>query len=207
MRRIKSYYTADETINGLYTLGGEYMTTDNTEYIGPYHRYTTTGEIFTEPTWNIRQSQKLVVFQNLPASLKTYRSIKTVPVARIAPSYAPVTIQNSDIATGYITRYFYKKRNEDAVFETDDTQYQQWLSGQQDRNLWDIVPCQWKITGPIQDTTQNGVTLPGVTTANQRAIAALQPVLPTITQYVTNFTEYYTDSDFITPKDINGLDS
>lgn len=206
MRRIKAYYTSDETINGLYTLGSEYMTTDNTEYIGPYHRYTTTGETFTESTWNIRQSQKLVAYRDLPASLKIYRGIKTLPVSRVAPTYAPVTIQNKDIAAGFITRYFCKKRNEDLVFETNATQYQQWLSAQLDRNLWDIVPCQWRITGPLYDAVTNSITVSGVITANQNAIKQLQPVLTTITQYVTNFSEYYTDADFIVPKDINNLD-
>lgn len=207
MRRIKSYYTVDETIYGLYTTGGEYMTLDNEEYTGPYHRYTTTAEIFTEPNWNLQQSKKLVPYQNLPDTIKSYQRIKTIVIAKSQPTYSPVTIHIADIAVGQIVRYFCKKRNEDLVFETDATQYEQWLSGQLDRNLWDIMPCVWRITGPLYDTTQNGILLPGVITSNQLAINQIQPALPTITNYISNFTEYYTDADFIVSPDINGLDS
>jgi hypothetical protein len=207
MRRIKAYYTADEIINGLYTLGGEYMLNDNTEYVGPYHRYTTTNEVYTQSEWDIRKSVQLFKFQDLPKNVKSYKRIKTTTVSRNIPTFAPITISSEDIANGYIIRYFCKKRNEDVVFETNSEQWQQWQQGQLDQVLWDIVPVQWKITGPLENTTQNKITTLGVINYNRDQIIKAQQVLPTILHYVTNFSEYYTDSDFTTPKDINGLDS
>ena len=38
--RRKTYYTADETTNNLFTTGKQWMTTDRVEYKGPYHRFT-----------------------------------------------------------------------------------------------------------------------------------------------------------------------
>jgi hypothetical protein len=207
MRRIKAYYGVDETENGLYTFGDEYMTEDQQLYVGPYHRYTTTSEVFTESQWNIRQSRKLLPYVKMPATIKTYKSLKNLQIVRSSPSPIPPTITTKNIATGFMTRYFCSKRNAELVFDTDETQYQQWLSGGFDRIMWDIVVIDWKITGPYEDVIQNGVLVPGVISYNARQLQQVATIIPTIQKYVTRLTEYHTDVDFVTPKDINGLDS
>ncbi len=207
MRRKKAYYGVDETENGLYTFGSEYMTADQQPYIGPYHRYTTTQEIFTESQWSIQQSQKLFPYIEQPKQVKTYKTLKNVQIARTAPTPITPTITAQNITSGYLTRYFCGKRNVDLTFDVDEAQYQQWLSGGFDRNMWDIVTVEWKITGPLEAETRNGVLIPGVIGHNARQLQMVATVIPAIQKYTDNLTQYHTDSDFVTPKDINGLDS
>ena len=45
-KRRRIYYTKAQVREGLVTEGGEWMFTDNVEYIGQYHTYTT-GEVFS----------------------------------------------------------------------------------------------------------------------------------------------------------------
>jgi len=207
MRRIKAYYGVDETENGLYTFGGEYMTADQQPYIGPYHRYTTTQEIFTESQWSIQQSRKLFAFVEQPKDIKTYKTLKNIQIARTAPEPITPTITMQNLTSGFITRYFCGKRNAELVFDVDETQYQQWLSGGFDRNMWDVVPVQWKITGPLESETRNGVLMLGVIGHNARQLQAAATIIPAIQKYANTLTQYHTDADFVIPIDINGLDS
>ena len=70
MSRLRLQYSKDEIITDLYTIGKELMYEDNTEYIGPYHRYTT-GEIYTKTVWDNSQSEKLIQYQD--TTLPSYR--------------------------------------------------------------------------------------------------------------------------------------
>lgn len=206
--RIKPYYTEDEILNGLYTTGGEYMTFDHAEYIGPYHRYTTTNETYTESKWNIRLSKPLQPYTVLPESIKTYNTLKTLPISgfeSITNTVAAITL--SDIANGYITRYFCKKRNSDTIIEIDALQYTKWLAGSIDRIMYDVVPVNWKITGPLEDVVKNHVFMPGVLSYNRTQLIQAQDTLSTILTYVTDYAQFYIDNDFSIPTDINGLDS
>ncbi len=56
MARLKTFYTADEITNNLYTSGSEYMTEDNVEYVGSYHSYAT-GERYTNQTLKVTVSK------------------------------------------------------------------------------------------------------------------------------------------------------
>jgi hypothetical protein len=64
----------------------------------------------------------------------------------------------------------------------------------------------WKITGPISDTFNGNVKIPGVQTTNLQTIKRTEPKLPGITMYLNDPLQYYTDIDFVAPKDINRLD-
>ena len=75
MSRKKVRYTKDEITNNLYTTGQEWMTPDNEEYIGLYHRYST-GEVYTSAKWNPNKSIKLIKFRLLPEGNKSYKKIK-----------------------------------------------------------------------------------------------------------------------------------
>ena len=206
--RIKPYYTEDEIVNGLYTMGGEYETDDHVEYIGPYHRYTGTNEVYTESKWNIRLSTPLRLYTVLPQSIKTYNTLKTVPVTGFESITNTIaTIKLSDITNGYVTRYFCKKRNSDDIIEIDEIQYTKWLAGYIDRIMYDAVTVNWKITGPLNDSMQNHVYIPGVLSYNRTQLIQAQDILPTILTYVTDYAQFYVDNDFSVPTDINGLDS
>ena len=65
MSRLKSYYTIDEVNLNLYTTGSQYMLMDSTEYIGLYHEYITTKEVYTLSVWNANKSKKLIPYKPL----------------------------------------------------------------------------------------------------------------------------------------------
>ncbi len=207
MARIKSYYTTDETINGLYTLGGEYMTTDRKEYIGPYHQYTTTNEIYSESKWDLRLSKKLIKFIPEETIVTTYKNLKNIKIPTQLPSAAATIINKTSIDRGFIQRYFIKKINDPAIIEIDQTQYNDWLNQKIDRTLYMAVSLPWYITGEIPDIIRNGIITKGVQTKNKESIISVTDNMPELLTYLTNLTELYVDSTFYIPMDINGLDS
>lgn len=206
MARLKSYYTADEITNDLYTFGKEFMTQDNVEYIGPYHRYAT-GETYTEFQWNPRDSVRLVAYRDLAQPTMQYRKLKNFSLSTIAPKQVPCTINKNDIRLGFVTRYFINKVNQLEVFEIDSEQYAAWQSGRIDKILYVAIELTWRIAGNLNDVVEKGITKPGVITQNQQTLIAASQTIPNIINTVTNLTEFYTDADFVIPKDINGLDN
>lgn len=206
MARLKSYYTTDEMTNDLYTFGKDFMTRDNIEYTGPYHRYST-GEIYTEFRWNPKTSVPLVKYRDLAEPTTQYRKIKNFILPIQHPTQVPCSINQVNISRGYVTRYFINKANQSEILEIDVNQYNAWQSGNIDRILYNAVAIEWAITGPLQDTVANNVTIPGVITRNRKVIATASATIPSIQTHLSNLTEFYTDSDFIVPKDINNLDS
>ena len=60
MGRRRIYYPEGSIQKGLYTEGGEWMTDDGDEWVGQYHKYTNTGEIYTKPVYVKDVSVKLV---------------------------------------------------------------------------------------------------------------------------------------------------
>jgi len=207
MARIKTYYTTDETLNGLYTFGSEYMTLDRKEYKGPYHRYTTTNEIYTESKWDIRLSKRLVQFIPEETVITTYKSLKNIQTANQVPVSSPVIINKEIIDQGFVLRYFIKKINEPAIIEINQSQYTDWSNRKIDRTMYTAVSLTWYITGEIPDIIKNGVTTKGVQTKNRESIAAVVDIMPELISHLTNLTELYVDSTFYIPTDINSLDS
>lgn len=204
MARFKSYYTTDEITNDLYTFGKEYMTVDNIEYIGPYHRYVT-GEVYTDFKWNPKTSKRLISYVNYENNTQRYRDLTTINISPQHPIQYPCIISKVDIANGFVTRYFINKINENKITEIDKQQYQSWQNYQIDQAMYSAIQLKWTITGTLNDTIQNGITIPGVITKNRKAITASK--MPSLVNVLSNLTEFYTDADFIIPKDINNLDS
>lgn len=208
MARIKLYYTSDEITNDLYTAGQEYMTTDNVEYKGSYHRYIT-GEIYTESTWNAKLSKKLIRYvENQTAGSEIYKKLQpSLQVTFLQPSAIipqPTTIQ---IREGQMDRYFIKRKNDANILEIDSNQYSKWLNNVIDKKLYDSVKITWYIGGSINDEQKHGIIVPGVVSNNAKQRSFGAKVIPGLTNRLSNLLELYTDNDYSTPKDINGLDS
>jgi len=62
---------------------------------------------------------------------------------------------------------------------------------------------QWYITGNIQDVVQGSVNVLGVRSKNLKQIEAANKILPGISEVLKNHLQFYTDTAFIVPKDIN----
>ena len=76
-----------------------------------------------------------------------------------------------------------------------------------DRTLYTAVLIPWYITGNLHDTTVNNVYIPGVVTKNRQSIITATDQIPELFTYLTNLSEFYIDSTFYIPVDINRLDS
>jgi hypothetical protein len=210
MSRQKTYYTADETINNLFTKGKQWMTTDNIEYKGAYHRYLT-GEIYTQSKWNAKISKKLIAYQaptpNNPGATEYRRLKPKIKTKFKSVSLIPVNLTKENISTGYITRYFIKKYDSNSIQEIEKKSYDDISSNISDKKLYSIIEIKWYISGPKQDKFTAGATDKGVVTKNTEQINLAKVKLPGISNILTDPLQYYTDTDFIKPTDINGLDS
>jgi len=206
MARLKSYYTTDEITNDLYTFGKEFMTRDNVEYVGPYHRYST-GEVYSEFKWDPKTSISLIEYKDLTNTVVQYQRLKNFNLPTQQPRQMPCVINSNNIVRGYVTRYFINKLNQNEILEIDLIQYNNWFEGQIDKILYTAVTINWSITGTLNDVVENGITKPGVITRNRSEIAVASKRIPYISNMLNNLTEFYTDSDFVVPKDINNLES
>ena len=211
MARFKLYYPIDEITTNLYTPGMQLMTTDNKEYIGLYHTYTT-GEIYTEPIWNPKKSVQLIPYREINDETQTniaYRTLKNQFTKKTykTPTSIPLRITKQDILNGSLTRYFLKKHNESTILEVNRVQYRQWQNDVIDSKLYSAVSLTWFISGNINDEYQNGIKVEGVITKNKKELQRVSLSMPELTSYLIDLTQYYTDNTFTIPTDINGLDS
>lgn len=202
MARLKLRYSLDEIINDQYTFGKEWMTEDFIEYVGLYHKYTT-GEVYTRPVWDAALSKKLVAYIDTNTTKYKYDSIRPTEFKKyksVQPYKLVLTL--NDYAKTYINRFFCKKRNENLIIEVSESQYNDWLSIEIDNALYDMIQLKWYIAGTIDDEF-GVVTKLGVRTKNKQEVNKAEQSMPGINLYITNYLQFYSDTDFIVPKDIN----
>jgi hypothetical protein len=202
MRR-RLHYTPSQITKNLYTTGSEWMLESKEEYIGPYHSYIT-GETFTETNWNPKKSKKLIPYVIESELTQQYKQLKTVQTKYKTPNTSLPVITEKDRVAGYIMRYFIKQVNQPKLIEIDSNQYTSWRSNEIDNNVYTAYEIQWAITGNINTTYKNGVLTKGVVEKNVESIRRLEASIPEIVSILTNPVQYYSDTDFVVPKDING---
>ena len=204
--RIKSYYSANEIVNNLYTTGQELMTTDNVEYIGLYHKYTT-GEVYSQPTWDKNKSVKLIKYKDQPESVIEYNKISDIEINYKSFNTYNVAITKENINTGYVDRFIIKRANDNVFYEINSDTYDAYTNEDIDPVLYLAVKFKWYITGNINDVRQGNILIPGVPSNNYKELQTAEKTVPNITSYLKDLLQYYVDNDNVTPKDINGLDS
>lgn len=204
MLRKRIYYSDNEITDNLYTSGLEWMLQENnTEYIGLYHQYLT-GEVFTEATWNPSLSQKLIPYETKDSKTYIYTKLKPDIVTKYVNANAIyVNITAEDRKAGYIYRYFIKRYDQKQATETSEADYQKWLSSDIDPVLYQSVKIKWIITGQKQTTDINGIKTIGVYEQNSETIKNTEVTIPGISATLSNPLQYYSDTDFIVPNDIN----
>jgi hypothetical protein len=200
--RLKLYYTADEITSNLYTSGSQFMTEDNVEYRGTYHSYIT-GEVYTGSTWNAKTSKKLITFRDLSSKNAEYQQLKPTSLVFDKPNPTIVSITQQQINNKIVNRYFLKKVNETSIIEVDLEQYQKWINKQIDSVVYLGISIPWTIAGEIEDTNINGTMIKGVRTKNNLQIQYANSKLPGISDYLNNPLQYYLDTTFVVPQDIN----
>jgi hypothetical protein len=205
MSRKKLRYTKDEITNNLYTTGQEWMTTDNEDYIGLYHRYAT-GEVYTNAKWNVNSSISLIKYKQTPTANKSYKKIK-FDIETTYKSLQPIKIEitQTNINNGYVDRYFVQNIVTNNIIEINTDQQKKLNENKFDPNLYISTSIRWYITGNLETIIKNGVTLKSVTDKNLDQINIAARTIPTISTYLTNLSEYFSDTTYIVPKDINPI--
>ena len=207
--RQKIFYLQDEIKNNLYTSGSEWMLENNVEYKGSYHSYIT-GEVYTQPTWNPLKSEKLIEFKNIAVNNTEYVLLKP----DIKTSYASIkistpTITAKDIKKGSIIRYILQNVVSKKICEVDKEQYELYSTKKIDTNLYVGVTLKWFITGQRyfnRDINFTGIVTKTVSEKNLEQLNIASETIPNIQNYFTELEEFYADSNYIVPADINGLE-
>ena len=210
--RKKIYYPDTQIRKNQFTSGKEWMTlNDWEEYIGYYHIYDSTREVFTEPEWHPNKSRVLVRYEERHSSYLKYNDIVNYTTVRgqktekIGPIQyrrfsAPVAVvrqlTSAEEQSGLMTRYFVFKRNEREnkyPIEIDEKQANKFENTREGINqfLYELVQIPWKIDGPEFDVIQNGVLkVPGVFNTNRRILDRFSKKFPILRKVLTNFREF-----------------
>jgi hypothetical protein len=210
--RKKIYYTPNEIQNDLFTNGGQWMELETwTSYVGSYHIYTSTNEVFSESEWHPTKSKRLVPYKNKPASyfqyidLVNYKTIQGEKQELFGPvKYdrysAPIAaireLTAAEKQRGVMTRYFLFKRNERGTrlpIEVDKTQADTYptLNYGINQYLYELVQIPWKVNGPEFDIIQDGILkVPGVVNTNQRIVDRYSRKFPILKRVLTNLREF-----------------
>jgi effector-binding domain-containing protein len=198
--RQRLQYSRSEIQRAQFTRGKEWMMEDGTEYIGLYHTYVT-GEVYTEADWNPQISKPLVPYEDVTSDKYSYKKITRVDTKYNAIQSIRRTVTEQEVQLGVMTRYFLKPVNSGNIIEISNDQYTQFLQKKIDPNYYIGVSLQWYITGPVNDTTQNGILVEGIATKNLNSIRAAN--MPGLEEYLSDLLEYATDNQYQIPRDIN----
>jgi hypothetical protein len=203
MARQKLFYTKNQITENLYTSGSEYQLIDGTMYMGLYHTYTT-GEVYTEASWNPSKSKKLEPFVIVSEQVNIYK--KNNPDIKTkfdSPEKYFPEITATDIQQKFIKRYFLYKINDRQVTEISLSQYNKWYSQKLDNNIYVTFELNWYITGAAENIVSGNVTTLGVIQKNQTTINLINRRYPGFRDTVNNPLELYVDTTIIVPPAIN----
>jgi hypothetical protein len=203
--RNRIYYTKAQITTGLITAGSEWMFTDNVEYIGQYHTYTT-GEVFSEPVFVNTKSRILIPYVDLKklnqqtnvgfdlAKNFEYDNIKTLDVKKsITPNPSAIFPADSDIKRGWMDRYFAQKVNDDSFLELSAKDFGKvGTATGLDSILWQKFKIRWKITGPIVDikNSDGSIKEAGIENTNRRTTLIASDNYPSIKTYIIDYREF-----------------
>ena len=206
MARLRSYYSLDEIITDRYTNGNELMYEDTAiPYVGIYHRYTT-GEVYTEPNWVPALSKKLIPLVDTTSINFKYKKLIDIKTNYKSVNKHILSITSDDFKNGYVTRYFINKVNEQHIFEISKDDYDAYNGSLIDPNLYNAISIKWVITGIPATEEKNGITTPGVAEQNKKEVIKAEQYMPGISIILNKLLEFYTDTDFTIPIDINDSD-
>jgi hypothetical protein len=204
MTRKRLYYPSSQITTDLYTVGKEFMTTDNVEYIGFYHKYMD-GSVMSGAVYDKLESKTLNKFIDTikqpefiiyKQSLNNGSQSKSTRSYNTQPKFAYSTPIESNFINGTFKRYFIKRRNYTSladIFEIDEEQFKLWskVKAGIDETLYNAIAIDWKLTGPLYDITNNGTIVTyGVSDTNERTIRSNSVKFIGLDKYVTDFKEF-----------------
>ena len=200
--RNKLYYPKSHIVTNLHTDGKEWMFEDGTEYVGYYHRYID-GTILSGAVFNRTESKNLISYVSIvndPINV-VYNSLKPKLTFK-APTTVYTIPELEDYEIGKIVRYFLRRRNlasyED-IIEIGKDQYKLWKkpSGGIDKNLYDAIAIDWKLTGPVYDIRDSVNIVYGVFDTNKRMVELKNKDFVGLKDFLTDYIEYSIYSPFV----------
>jgi hypothetical protein len=201
--RKKEYYNKEEIVENQYTTGKEYMTKNRVEYIGLYHKYVT-GEVYTLATFNANKSISLMPYQEESLDIKLYKTNKPkIKTKYNTPSIFYPSPTTDDIKKKRMTRYILKNVSTNQIFETNLQTVKDYQKKKIDNNLYQLETINWKISGPLNTITVNGITQTGVIEENIETIRNKSKKMLGLLQYFKSYSEFYTDTSYEVPENIN----
>jgi len=202
-KRKRIYYTKGQITNGLDTKGGEWMFTDNTEYIGQYHKYTT-NEVFSEASF-VKDVSRILIpyidiedlnnqFSEIGINIVTSSEYNEVKKITVTPSKFsnPDTQKptNADMKAGYMLRYFAYKVNDGNITELNKDGFGNvGTKDGLDKYLWKSFSIRWKISGADYDIidSMGDIKEAGIIDTNKRTIDITSETYPTLKRYITDY--------------------
>ena len=200
--RNKLYYPKSHIVTNLHTNGKEWMFEDTIEYIGYYHRYID-GTILSGAVFNRTESKNLIPYVSIvndPVNV-VYNSLKPKLTFK-APTTVYTIPELEDYETGKIVRYFLRRRNlasyED-IIEIGKDQYKLWKksSGGIDKNLYDAITMDWKLTGPLYDIRDSVNIVYGIFDTNKRMVELKTKDFTGLKDFLTDYIEYSIYSPYV----------
>lgn len=190
------YYPKNKIITGLYTAGKEFMTTDGTEYFGPYFK-TSDGKNFTGSGPNSNQ-EELVKYQDYEktgvnrSNSTLYDSLPKKTDVRDSnyPNVFKPTPTEDQYQAQFIKRYFIVKRNDNSVIiEVSQKEFSRVLQGRL-KGFYKGISLDWKIAGAKEDRINtNGLEELGVVNTNYRMLTLMEDDLPGISRRLQNLLD------------------
>jgi len=169
---------------GFYTKGLEYMTLDNKEYIGVYHKYPN-GAVYSEAIFNdysielqeysmaVESEKPGIYFELTGKRFNNY----------ISPIYYYPDLKDADYKLANFTRYFVQRKNNlSEILEINKDSYKSINAANKvgiDSGLYNKTLIKWSITGPIDS----------VRAANHRVI--FNSDISDLDSYLTDLIEFY----------------
>lgn len=203
MSRLRLQYAKDEIITDLYTYGNEWMYEDTTPYVGSYHRYTT-REVYTGTVWSNSQSKKLIPYYDTSLLSYRYKQLnQNVQTSYNSFNHYLVELAYDDYSKGYITRYFIKKLNDNSITEISKLTYDDYNGYLIDQHLYKAIKIKWIISGVPQTIYKDGITTVSVAEQNRNMLISTEQKFPGISTKLNNLLEFYTNTKFNVPADIN----
>jgi hypothetical protein len=188
MGRRRIYYPEGSIQKGLYTEGGEWMTDDGDEWVGQYHKYTNTGEIYTQPVYVKDVSVKLVPLYILSEQLakNTFQynvlkeAVEDYEQNLVIPDPHLFQPTQEDYDNSFATRYFYKRKGSAIINELSEEGF-----GELESVYYQKLELKWKIAGPLNDTPEEK----GIIDTNKRTIMLYQNTFLGLERYLTNLQQ------------------
>jgi len=183
MARKKIYYVPGDSVPGI-SSQKQWMYENGTEYIGSYHRYKSTGEVFTESTYLNGVSKPLIpyvdlgdinnknIFEYNKLTRDNFKDKYKTPIP-----YTP-TPTIKDYRRGYMIRYVVSQFNYPNIYEVSQKNFKEL-----DDSLYIKSEFRWKIENPL-------IPDGNVEELNRRVISVLKSDISQIDRFLINLTQF-----------------